>query len=233
MKINFTQNQINNNFGHSDHKNKTKQGLNLPVLITTGISTIVPILIIRKYQGKSFDFKKVTNASAFEKIKELYKTFDVQYNLKEMLLVANSAIVGGFLGTKFFGDKSKEQSRAKESVFQMFNTTLATSMVAGLIKLAESHKQSNNNLCKIGCIMIGLAMGIPTALFVAKKVNKQIFGEDEFTKRKLQGHDLLIHTDDLVSASILAKFPLVDKLPLDKILALIFAKVGYDCGTKD
>lgn len=215
-----------------DSKDPKVMGFSAPALMGTLVGTLVPVLAIRHYQGKSLNLSKLPNGF-IGKIKAIYESFGVDYGLKEMLLVANSAILTSFTAANIFGDKSKSNSRAKESIFQMLNTSIATTCVAGLLALTEKSKHFNNNISKIGCIFAGLAAGVPIALLSAKLINKQVFGKDEFSDRKIKVKDFMIHADDLVSACILANFPLVNKLPLDKLLAVIFGKVGYDCGNKN
>ena len=49
----------------------------------------------------------------------------------------------------------------------------------------------------------------------------------------LNQKDLLVHSDDLIEMLVLLKIPFVKQLQIDKILALIYAKCGYETGTKD
>ena len=54
--------------------------------------------------------------------------------------------------------------------------------------------------------------------------------EDKRPDRKLTLRDSLANLDDLVGVLVLAKFPIVDKLYLDKLLPVIYGYCGYRAG---
>jgi hypothetical protein len=69
----------------------------------------------------------------------------------------------------------------------------------------------------------GMYAGVELANFVTDPKNK-------LPDRKLGYKDALANIDDAFGALILAKFPCVNKLPLEKTLPFIFAWCGYRAG---
>ena len=59
------------------------------------------------------------------------------------------------------------------------------------------------------------------------------FKEDKDGIRKFHPKDFLVHADDMVEMLVLLKIPFAKQLHIDKLLALIYAKCGYETGIKD
>ena len=71
---------------------------------------------------------------------------------------------------------------------------------------------------------------MPAAAAISNKINKT-FVDPEDKGKKIHPKNYLVHADDAVSALVLAKVPLVDKLPIKAILPVIFTNCGYETGT--
>ena len=54
--------------------------------------------------------------------------------------------------------------------------------------------------------------------------------KDKHPDRKLTVKDSFANLDDVVGVLVLAKFPLADKLHIEKILPAIYASCGYRAG---
>ena len=54
--------------------------------------------------------------------------------------------------------------------------------------------------------------------------------KDKHPDRKLSFLDSLANIDDLIGVLVLAKFPIVEKLCIDKLLPAIYAFCGYRAG---
>ncbi len=212
-------------------KEKSKK-FSLPVLLTTSAGTILPILVIRKYQGKSLQSGVFKGTDFKAKAKEILKSFNIEYGLKEMLLTSFGSVFGGLAGGLVVDKKENKKSKMKEAVFQLSNIAIPTSIVAGLLKLTEKCKNPKAIFPKIVAVIAGIAVGMPIAAVTSNKINNTIVDKDNQCKRKLRLKDCFVHIDDLVGALILAKIPFAEKLHADKILPALYGMCGYEVGTK-
>jgi len=204
---------------------RKKKIINLPVLISTAIGTIIPILIIRKNASK-----------AGETVKKCpLRFFDGNIELKELLLLGSGPIIGGLLGgIASDEDKKHRKHKIKEAVFQLCNLTIPTSLVAvGLELVKKSKSIKENHFAKIGAIAAGLAAGMPTALFLSNKINDKVFDSAKNKDRQLKPKDGFIHIDDIIGALTLGKVPLLDKIPVERMLPFVYGINGYMTGNKE
>lgn len=209
--------------GHiEEDKNVLKKALPLAGAV---IGTILPLVIINKIGGKKLNFKNFN-------LKNLGEYFEID-DVKRILSTAGGAIAGGLLGG-FIADKNEEnrKEKLKEGIFEMTNITIPTLLAAGILKLMKQ-KGLSKGIARFAPFVLGVGAGIPIASKVSSTISKNIFKEDESKQRKFKPSDFLVHTDDMVEALVLLKFPLVKKLHIDKILALIYMKCGYEAGAKD
>ncbi|MFA6990396.1 MAG: hypothetical protein WC197_10030, partial [Candidatus Gastranaerophilaceae bacterium] len=94
-----------------DNQKVSKTKSNLPIIATSIIGTLIPLLILKKTQ----------------KAKSL---LNVQYEtLKEVLFVGFGSIAGGLCGGLAFGDKKDSKKVIKESVFQYLNFAIPACIV--------------------------------------------------------------------------------------------------------
>jgi hypothetical protein len=202
------------------------------VLLATIAGTILPILLIRKYQGKTLQSGTFKGLDFKTKTKEILKSFNIEYGLKEMLFTSFGSTLGGLSGGLLFDKKENKKCKIKESVFQLSNIAIPTSIIAGLLKLTEKCKNPKAILPKIAAVITGIGVGMPIAAITSNKINNTIVDKDNQSKRKLKIKDCFVHIDDLVGALILTKIPFADKLHADKILPALYGICGYEAGTK-
>ena len=170
--------------------------------------TVIPLVIMMKQR----------------KIKNPLK---MEYGLQDMVILSGTSVCGGVAAGMIGEDKTTKRSKLKEGVFQFLNASVPTIIVGGLIKLCESYKKINNIPCKIGAIIFGLLFG----MLGAAEVSNLIFDpKDKAPDRKLTLKDGIINADDAVGALVLARFPIVDKLHIDKLLPAIYAYCGIRAG---
>lgn len=151
----------------------------------------------------------------------------LKYGLSEMVTLSASSIVGGVALGMIGEDKKTNENKAKEGLFQFLNASIPTWIVAGVIKLCESSKNFNNIPGKIMSLAGGLIVGMYGAASVSNLICDPF---DKRPDRKLTLKDCLINIDDALGVLVLAKFPLADKLHVEKFLPLIFTYCGYRAG---
>lgn len=198
---------------HKEHKtDKTTQ-----LKIATGsiIGTLIPMLLIAKGQNPN---KKLTS------IKNVLK---INYGIKEMIAISAGSIAGG-VGTGIIVDKhSSKKRKLNEGVFQFLNASIPPIFVGGLMKVAEKTKYLNNIPGKIAATTIGLIGGIPIATTLANKINDPKNLEPD---RKVTLKDSIANIDDALGVFAMAKFPVIDKIPFEKVLPAIYALCGFRAG---
>lgn len=252
-----------------------KEKFNSTVAITTAVGTILPILLIRKYQGKIIpkgSFKNVPQElknliAAFKpkdgdslkvslkkadikSIKDIVKSFHIDYELPEMLLVSFSSIAGGLTGGLISDKKEKPVTKVKESIFQFINVAIPTSIVAGLLGVTKKYPKLSGTLPKIAAVALGIGGGMPLAAVVSNAINTSIVDKDCRTKRELKLKDCFVHVDDVLGAILLAKGSIAkpaagtaasaaasaagDVLEglVSAVLPFLYASCGYEAGTK-
>ncbi len=204
-------------------KIERKNKINVPVLISTTVGTLIPLLILRKYASKEQNSIK----------KCPLRFLDKNIGLKEILFIGVGSIIGGLSGGIISDENTKHhKNKIKESIFQLANLIIPTSLVAGLIELTKKCKEPVNPFVKVGAIITGLAVGMPTALYISNKINNYIMNESNCKNRSLKAGDGLIHFDDIVNTMILGKMPSVDKFPIARILPFLYGINGYNVGNK-
>lgn len=157
----------------------------------------------------------------------LKSVINMKYGLKEMLVTSISGIMGG-AAFGMIGEPSKKQERKrKEAIFQIMNCTLPLLGVAGFLKLTDKFKELDNKPAKITGTILGVAFGMWGGARISNKINDP---KDLEPDRKIEMKDAIANIDDVFSALVLAKFPFIDKLHIEKTLPLIFAWCGYRAG---
>ncbi len=216
----------------TEYVKKAGKFKNAAPLLGAVIGAVLPIVLLNKVSGKKLDFKAIKDMSALDKLKEIGEYFEID-SVKKILSTAAGAIAGGLAGG-LTADTNKEnrKEKIKEAVFEMTNITVPTLCTAGILKILES-KGLNKGFGKALPVVLGLSIGVPLAAKISGIAGKKIFKEDDSEQRKFKPSDLLVHTDDIVAVLALSKIPFFQKIQLDKVLALIYAKCGYEAGSKD
>lgn len=188
--------------------NKKKQRNKIASAIGAVVGTAIPVALMMKNR----------------KIKNPLK---LEYGLKDMVILSGSSVLGGVAGGMVGSDSKTRKSKAKEGVFQFFNAAIPTWMAGGALKLCETNPKYNNIPFKLFSVAIGLIVGM---LGAAEFSNLIFDPKDVEPDRKLTLKDCLVNADDALGALVLAKFPLIDKIHLEKLLPLIYAYCGFRAG---
>ncbi len=203
---------------------------------TTNTTTNAPI-VANKQKGEKPSIKSVVGSLAgtaiplaiMMKKRKIKNPLKMNYGLQDMLILSGTSVAGGVLGG-IAGEKDAKvrKSKVKEGVFRFMNASVPTWIVGGALKLPESSKKFNNVPTKIFSVIGGLVVG----MFGAAQVSNLIFDpKDKDPDRKLTLKDCIANADDAIGALTLAKFPLMDKLHIDKALPLIYAYCGMRAGS--
>jgi hypothetical protein len=213
-------------------KEKAKTSLNLPVIASIIVGTLIPLLIIRKYQGKAIPLNSLKDLEILSKVKTVLKSFNIKYGLKEMLFISFGSILGGLSGGIIFNKEGSHKDIVKESVFQLANVAVPTTIVAGLLTLISKSKKYNGIIPKILSIIVGIVAGMPIAAVISNKLNNTFVDKENPDKRKLQMKDCFVHADDVIGALVLARVPIAGRIQADKALPALYGLSGYEAGTK-
>lgn len=153
--------------------------------------------------------------------------FKLKYELPEMLLMSGAPIIGG-VGIGMIGnDRETNLAKSKEGVFQFLNAAIPTWLAGATLKWCETTKGFNNPLGKLASIAGTILIGMHGAAALSNMICDP---KDKYPDRKLTMLDSIANVDDLVGILVLAKFPIIDKLHLDKALPAIYTYCGYRAG---
>ena len=189
-------------------KSKEISKLNVKSVAGATAGTALPLMIMMKQR----------------KIKNPLK---IEYGLQDMLILSGSSIAGGVAAGMIGENKKTKRSMLKEGVFQFLNASIPTWIIGGVLKLPETSHNFNNAPTKIFSVIGGLIVG----MFGAAQVSNLIFDpKDKEPDRKLTFKDCIVNADDALGALVLAKFPLIEKLHVDKLLPVIYTYCGIRAG---
>jgi hypothetical protein len=161
------------------------------------------------------------------KSRKTYNPIKLDYKIQDMLVLSGSSVVGGTIGGMIGADNESKKKKIKEGTFQLLNVSLPAIFTAGALKICEKTKNLNGIIPKIGAVTLGIGLGI----FSALKLSNFIFDpKDKHPDRELSPKDFVASADDAIGALALAKFPIVNKVPADKILPVIYSYCGYRAG---
>ena len=172
------------------------------------IGLAIPMIMMMKKQGVKNPFK-------------------LRYGLGDMLVLSGAPIVSGVAVGMIGNDAQTNYAKSREGVFQFFNAAIPTWLCGAVLTLCETNKKMNNNLSKILSIVGALLVGMHGSAAVSNYICDP---EDNHPDRKLNLKDSLANMDDMIGVLVLAKFPFVEKLHLDKLLPIIYGYCGYRAG---
>ena len=191
---------------HSTHKETTSDKVKAGIGAILG--TVIPMAFMMKFQ----------------KVKNPLK---LHYGLKEMLILSASSIMGG-VGVGMIGNDAEINWRkSREGVFQFMNAAIPTWMSAATLRWCETTKKMNNNASKILATLVTILIGMQGAASVSNLICDP---KDNHPDRKLTILDSLANIDDLIGILVLAKFPIAEKLHIDKLLPAIYTYCGFRAG---
>ncbi len=190
---------------------KTRIHNKIRSVIGAVIGTLIPIAIMMKQ-------------------KNIKSPLKMNYGLKDMVILSGSSVAGGVLGGMLGEDKETNKKKFKEGVFQFMNASIPTIIAGKALEYCEKTPKLNNAFAKVGAVLTSLAVGM---YGVVKAANLIFDPKDLKPDRKLTLKDCLVNADDALGALVLAKFPIIDKLHVEKLLPLIYAWCGYRAGTSE
>lgn len=191
---------------HSQNEEKNSDKIKAAAGSILGIA--IPVALMMKRQGAKNPFK-------------------LKYGLKEMIVLSGTAIMGG-VGLGMIGNDSESNWRkSREGVFQFMNAAIPTWLAAATLKWCETTKGMNNAGAKLLATAATILIGMQGSASVSNIICDP---KDKHPDRKLTFLDSLANIDDLVGVLVLAKFPIIEKLHIDKLLPAIYAFCGYRAG---
>ncbi|MBQ4115065.1 hypothetical protein IJD34_06640 [bacterium] len=159
--------------------------------------------------------------------KKIKNPFKMEYGLGDMLLLSAAPIVTGVSVGMIGNDAKTNLAKSKEGVFQFLNAAIPTWLAGATLKWCETTKGLNNIPSKLLSIAATILIGMHGAAALSNIICDP---KDKHPDRKLTLLDSIANLDDLVGVLVLAKFPIVDKLYLEKLLPFIYTYCGYRAG---
>ena len=153
--------------------------------------------------------------------------FKLKYNLGDMLVLSGTPIIGGVSVGMIGNNKETNYAKSREGVFQFLNAAIPTWLTGSTIRLCETTPKLNNIPAKIASIAASLLIGMHGAASVSNIICDP---KDKYPDRKLDLKDSLANLDDMLGVLVLAKFPMANKLHLEKALPFIYSYCGYRAG---
>lgn len=203
--------------GFSTYRNHKTESVDTFSSVTTAagalLGTAIPVLgFLKKRDGK---------------LKGLKQFFSLNYGYKEMMAVSLSAITGGVLFGMIGENNVRKKRKLNEGVFQFMNTAVPTTLACGAIKLCEKFKPINHSTYK----MVGTAASLIGGMYLGAELSNKINDpKDKVPDRKVTMKDAIANIDDAFGALVIAKFPGVKHLHIEKALPAIFAWCGFRAG---
>lgn len=209
-----------------------KKGLNIPVLATSTVGTLIPLYFIAKRQSGSL-----------LKLKP-FQFMDLKLDkLKDILLVATGSITGGLLGGIIKDKGENTRRKIKEATHQLI-ANIGTPMVAvcALIKLVDKNIPESASKwvripVKAGTTVGGIVGGYLVGSAIVGFINNKIVDRHEKFDRKVHAKDLIYQADEVAAACAVSNantvIPIINipasKL-LGKIIPFFFVTAGYEAG---
>ena len=217
-------------FAGKNNNKKSDAAKKIGIAAFSAAGTILPILAIRKYQGKALDKDVFQKLPLAKKGKELWNSLSIDYGFKEVMLVCMSSLLGGTVGGLVFDKETPKKEKVKEGIHKAVAQIIPAIGVSTVVALGNKAK-IKTPVKEIASVALGVGLGMPIANKVSNTLNKKAFKEKDYKQRKVKPSDYLMHADDIVGAMVLAKVPFVNLLQLDKVLGVIFAHEGYEAGS--
>ncbi len=235
-KVYSSTSKVKSKGGAVYHTEKTDKAKNAKVAAAAFAGAVLPIIVINALKkGNIADV-----ASAFknklpvkETLKSVSKLFEVK-NLGAIVATTTGSVLAGTLtGAKMVNTKKEKQAKYKEGIFEFANSVIPAALVGFSLKGLEKAGKSKSAPLKAAAILSSILAGMYTANKVSNKVNEKVFKtkDKEKAKRKFKASDIIAQVDDLASVLVLAKVPFASKLHIDKLLPLMYTKIGYEAGT--
>lgn len=177
------------------------------IALGAAAGTLIPVLAFAKHQKKNI--------------------LNVKYGLNEMILTSLGSILGGVATGVAVDKKEHRKQKVHEGVFQFMNASIPPLLVMPVIKLCENVKSLNNLPSKAVATIGFLFGGMKVAANLSNFINDP---KDLVPDRKLTLKDAAANVDDALGIFVLAKFPFVKYLHVEKLLPVIYSWCGYRAG---
>lgn len=164
---------------------------------------------------------------AMTKKQKVKNPFKLEYGLKDMLILSATPILGGVSVGMIGNDSKTNSAKCREGIFQFLNAAIPTWLAGATLRWCETTKGLNNVPAKLLSIAATILIGMHGAASLSNIISDP---KDKHPDRKLTILDSLANIDDLIGVLVLAKFPLIDKLHLEKLLPFIYTFCGYRAG---
>jgi len=223
----------------STDKNKeltTEQKTNIALCAFAGATVpLVAFNLFKKGQGDKIIEAFKNNFALKDKFKRIWKLFEIE-SYSQIFITATGGILGGlFSGLRYTNNKEDKEAKYKEGIFEFLNTMIPTTLVAGGLEILKKQGKTKSIPHQAGIILSSVAGGMFLANKFSNKINELIFDKNKKNKdiRHFKITDCLVHIDDIVNLAVLTKIPLANRLQVDKLLPLIYARTGYEVGTAE
>lgn len=224
-------------FGHFIPKKNTqakrKEKKEFEPIGALAVASGVALSLALIQKNKGIKIGNLKGEALHEKIGKVWKSFDIDYNVKDLFTMATSAIGAGLIyGFAKNKDKSLagNKEKLKETVHAYATFGVPTALTAATLGLLGKTKIANKTLGQIIPIIIGIGAGMPLAHESSNWLNEKIDKNSEHREMKLK--DYFIHIDDIIAVLILAKVPFAKKIQANRLLPIIYGMLGYEVATK-
>lgn len=191
------------------------------------IGSVLGVMIPTMMIGKKQQGIKLNSLMNF------WKAINVHYGLKEILAAGLGGVIGGLAGGLADRKENDKLEKIEEATFQTMNIAFPAVLVTCAMKICEKYKPLNNAPFKIVMSILCILAGASAAIMASNSLDDKLFDiYSEDPDRKLKKKDFIVHIDDFFGTLILAKFPLADKLHVNKFLPLVFTWSGYHVGDR-
>lgn len=177
------------------------------------IGAAIPMLLFAKNQ--KLDITKIS------------QIFKLEYGLKEMVGIATGAIASGVATGMMFDKKNAKKEKLDEGVFQILNTTIPLFLVKCMQLLSKKIPVLKKKPVEIASLIGAIVFGMFSASKLANIINDP---KNKVPDRKLTILDAVVNIDELAGSMVLAGFPIVKTLQIEKFLPFINAWSGYRAG---
>ena len=164
---------------------------------------------------------------AMMKKQRVKNPFKLEYELKDMLILSATPILGGVSLGMVGNDAKTNLAKSREGVFQFLNAAIPTWLAGATLKWCETTKGLNNVPAKLASIAATILIGMHGAASLSNVICDP---QDKHQDRKLTLLDSIANIDDMIGVLVLAKFPLLKNLYLEKLLPFIYTFCGYRAG---
>lgn len=233
----LTVNPVNNSFNNyrtsnfkRQNKDNQKVSVATKIAASTGsaIGVVSSVALIANKKGLSL--KNIKN------IEVLIDTFKkLEFNAKDVIAIASSSILGGFLGGAVT-DKKNTKAKAKEGIIQLVGNYIVPSLSVGAgIKLNRCLNKKYNfppvtKPIQFAFGFVSLIGGVLFGNSISKSINKKIFKEENY--RNLTWKDWAVQFDNVCLVTSMSSQGTQLAKMASKVIPVAHLFPGYLVGVK-